>query len=155
MPIGKRAGAADDPRFQRADDLELDRYASLEAQCAAIADDIAYNTHDIDDGLRAGLLTLDMLEDVPLSGAILAEVRDRYPRLDAVRTGHEIMRRQITRMVEDVIVTRRRHAAGAGACRHRRHPQCRPHDRHVLAGHGRGREALKAFLSRISIAPRR
>ena len=47
-------------------DLELDRFASLEAQCAAIADDIAYNTHDIDDGLRAGLLTLDMLEDVSL-----------------------------------------------------------------------------------------
>jgi len=91
--------------FNELFDLELDRFASLEAQCAAIADDIAYNTHDIDDGLRAGLLTLDMLEDVPLSGAILAEVRSRYPRLDAVRTGHELMRRQITRMVEDVIVT--------------------------------------------------
>jgi dGTPase len=91
--------------FNELFDLELDRFASLEAQCAAIADDIAYNTHDIDDGLRAGLLTLDMLEDVPLSGMILAEVRGRYPRLDAVRTGHELMRRQITRMVEDVIVT--------------------------------------------------
>ena len=55
--------------------------------------------------MRAGLLTLDMLEQVPLSGTILAEVRGRYPRLDAVRTGHELMRRQITRMVEDVIVT--------------------------------------------------
>ena len=83
--------------FNELFDLELDRFASLEAQCAAIADDIAYNTHDIDDGLRAGLLTLDMLEEVPLSGAILAEVRSRYPRLDAVRTGHELMRRQITR----------------------------------------------------------
>ena len=60
-------------------DLELDRYAGLEAQCAAIADDIAYNTHDIDDGLRAGLLTLDMLEEVPLPAAILSEVRERYP----------------------------------------------------------------------------
>ena len=66
-------GAADDPRlFNELFDLELDRFAGLEAQCAAIADDIAYNTHDIDDGLRAGLLTLDMLEDVPLSGAILS-----------------------------------------------------------------------------------
>ena len=46
-----------------------------------------------------------MLEEVPLSGAILAEVRKRYPRLDPVRTGHELMRRQITAMVEDVIVT--------------------------------------------------
>ena len=86
-------------------DLELDRYAGLEAQCAAIADDIAYNTHDIDDGLRAGLLTLDMLAGVALPGSILTIVRERYPHLDGVRTGHELMRRQITLMVEDVIVT--------------------------------------------------
>lgn len=84
-------------------DLELDRFAGIEAQCAAIADDIAYNTHDIDDGLRAGLLTLEMLEEVALSGSILREVRKRYPALDPVRTGHELMRRQITLMVEDVI----------------------------------------------------
>jgi dGTPase len=86
-------------------DLELDRFASLEAQCAAIADDIAYNTHDIDDGLRSGLLTLDMLEEAALPGAILATVRMRYPGLDETRTGHELMRRQITAMVEDVIKT--------------------------------------------------
>jgi dGTPase len=85
-------------------DLELDRHASLEAQCAAIADDIAYNTHDIDDGLRAGLLTLDMLDEVALPGRLLAEVRALYPGLDPVRTGHELMRRQITRMVENVIL---------------------------------------------------
>jgi dGTPase len=84
-------------------DLELDRFASLEAQCAAIADDIAYDTHDIDDGLRAGYLNLEMLEEVPLTLQILAGVRDRYPALDSVRTGHELMRRQITIMVEDVI----------------------------------------------------
>ncbi|TYR31160.1 deoxyguanosinetriphosphate triphosphohydrolase [Mesorhizobium microcysteis] len=88
-------------------DLELDRYASVEAQAAAIADDIAYNTHDIDDGLRAGLLSLDMLEAVSLPGGILTAVRERYPALDAVRTGHELMRRQITAMVEDVIATSR------------------------------------------------
>jgi dGTPase len=86
-------------------DLELASYASLEAQVAAIADDIAYNTHDIDDGLRAGLLTLDMLETVALPAGILKTVRERYPRLDPVRTGHELMRRQITIMVEDVIST--------------------------------------------------
>ncbi|RWF29212.1 MAG: deoxyguanosinetriphosphate triphosphohydrolase [Mesorhizobium sp.] len=86
-------------------DLELDRFAGIEAQCAAIADDIAYNTHDIDDGLRSGFLTLDMLEDVTLPGSILASVRERYPALDAVRTGHELMRRQITMMVEDVIAS--------------------------------------------------
>lgn len=84
-------------------DLELASFASLEAQCAAIADDIAYDTHDIDDGLRSGLLTLEMLEELALPGAILKGVRERYPGLDPVRTGHELMRRQITRMVEDVI----------------------------------------------------
>lgn len=86
-------------------DLELDRFAGLEAQCAAIADDIAYNTHDIDDGLRAGLLTLEMLEQVALPAGILRGVRERYPALDPVRTGHELMRRQITIFVEDVIST--------------------------------------------------
>ncbi|MBN9255199.1 MULTISPECIES: deoxyguanosinetriphosphate triphosphohydrolase [unclassified Mesorhizobium] len=95
-------------------DLELDRFAGIEAQCAAIADDIAYNTHDIDDGLRAGLLTLDMLEDVSLPGNILRSVRERYPALDPVRTGHELMRRQITMMVEDVIVTTRANLARTG-----------------------------------------
>jgi dGTPase len=86
-------------------DLELDRFAGIEAQCAAIADDIAYNTHDIDDGLRAGLLTLDMLDEVGLPGSILTGVRAKYPQLDGVRTGHELMRRQITLMVEDVIAS--------------------------------------------------
>ena len=87
--------------------LELGRHAGIEAQCAAIADDIAYNTHDIDDGLRSGLLTLDMLKELALPHEILDEVEARYPALDAVRTGHELLRRQITRMVEDVIVTAR------------------------------------------------
>lgn len=91
--------------FNELFDLELDKFASLEAQCAAIADDIAYDAHDIDDGLRAGLLTLDMLEEVPLSSRILEGVRSRYPGLDVMRTGHELMRRQITLMVEDVIAT--------------------------------------------------
>ncbi|MHB2264697.1 deoxyguanosinetriphosphate triphosphohydrolase [Aliihoeflea sp. PC F10.4] len=88
-------------------DLELDRHAGLEAQAAAIADDIAYDTHDIDDGLRAGLISLDMLEDVPLCAEILRDVRSQYPNLDKVRTAHELMRRQITIMVENVISTAR------------------------------------------------
>jgi len=97
--------------FNELFDLELWRHASVEAQCAAIADDIAYDAHDIDDGLRAGLLTLDMLEDVPPTACILASVRARYPHLDATRTGHELVRRQITMMVEDVIVTARQRLA--------------------------------------------
>jgi dGTPase len=84
-------------------DLWLGSHSSLEAQVAAIADDIAYNTHDIDDGLRSGLITLDMLEELPLIAALLSEVRRRYPGLEEPRLIHEIMRRQITAMVEDVI----------------------------------------------------
>ena len=91
--------------YNELDDLELSQFAGVEAQCAAIADDIAYNAHDIDDGLRSGLLTLDMLHAVPITAALLARVRTLYPHLDDVRTGHEIVRRQITAMVEDVIVT--------------------------------------------------
>ena len=111
-PLTDREGrglAGEVPRtiadFNQIYDLELWRYAGIEAQCAAIADDIAYNAHDIDDGLRSGLLTLDMLEDVPFTAAILSQVRARYPGLDPVRAGHELMRRQITAMVEDVIAT--------------------------------------------------
>jgi dGTPase len=84
-------------------DLELESYASLEAQVAAIADDIAYNTHDIDDGLRSGYLNFEMLEEIPFLAGLMAEVRERYPHLEPSRFTHEIMRRQITRMVEDVI----------------------------------------------------
>ncbi|TCU17485.1 deoxyguanosinetriphosphate triphosphohydrolase [Rhizobium sullae] len=84
-------------------DLELATFASLEAQVAAIADDIAYNTHDIDDGLRSGYLTFEMLEEIPFLAGLMAEVRGLYPRLEKSRFTHEIMRRQVTRMVEDVI----------------------------------------------------
>ena len=93
--------------FNELFDLELSLHAGLEAQCAAIADDIAYDAHDIDDGLRSGLLDLDKLREVPLVAEILSEVRRLYPALDPVRTAHEIVRRQITRMVEDVIRTAR------------------------------------------------
>ena len=89
-------------------DLRLDSFASLEAQCAAIADDIAYNAHDIDDGLRAGLLTLKGLEDVRLTRDLIAIVRGKYPNLDDARVGYELVRRQITVMVEDVIREARR-----------------------------------------------
>ncbi|MCO5062817.1 MAG: deoxyguanosinetriphosphate triphosphohydrolase [Rhizobiaceae bacterium] len=86
-------------------DLELARHAGLEAQCAAIADDIAYDAHDIDDGLRSGLLSLDMLEQAEMPARLLSDVRGRYPALDPARTAHELVRRQITAMVEDVILT--------------------------------------------------
>ncbi|EJF88871.1 deoxyguanosinetriphosphate triphosphohydrolase [Bartonella tamiae] len=84
-------------------DLHLDTFASLEAQCAAIADDIAYNAHDIDDGLRAHLLTLHQLEDVPILSDILNEIHSDHPTLDDTKIGYELVRRLITLMVEDVI----------------------------------------------------
>ena len=86
-------------------DLMLWSYASLEAQAAAIADDIAYNSHDIDDGLRAMLISLDQLRDVPLVCDLLVDVETLYPGLSEERTAHEVVRRMITRMVEDVITT--------------------------------------------------
>ena len=90
-------------QFNEIWDLDLTSHASIEAQCAAVADDIAYNAHDLDDGLRAGLFHLEDLADVPIAGKALDEVRERYPRLEASRIRHEIVRRQITQMVEDVI----------------------------------------------------
>ncbi|OXT00229.1 deoxyguanosinetriphosphate triphosphohydrolase [Notoacmeibacter marinus] len=89
--------------------LELSQWCGIEGQAAAIADDVAYNTHDIDDGIRAGLFTLDELaEAVPFVAQTLAEVRGRWPDLKFSRLTHEFQRRQITAMVEDVIGGARR-----------------------------------------------
>lgn len=84
-------------------DLRLDSWPSAEAQAAAIADDIAYDAHDLDDGLRARLFNIQDIAEVPFLADILQEVDTRYPGLDEPRRIHEIVRRQITRMVEDVI----------------------------------------------------
>jgi dGTPase len=89
-------------------DLELWNYAGAEAQAAAIADDIAYDAHDIDDGLRADLFAIDDLRDVPLVGDVLREIDARYPRLEPARRAHELVRRVITRMIEDVIAESQR-----------------------------------------------
>src|SRR5262245_11057882 len=84
-----------------ADRLHLSQQAPAEAQVAAIADDIAYNSHDLDDGLRAGLLSLDDLGDVPLAGRFVRGV----PRegVETQRVIHEIIRRIITAMIDDVV----------------------------------------------------
>lgn len=84
--------------------LDLSSYASGEAQVAALADDVAYNAHDIDDGLRAGLFTVDDLKAVPFLRDLIGEVDQAWPGLDAVRRGAELSRRVITRLVEDLIV---------------------------------------------------
>ena len=97
-------------------DLELHSYASAEAQVAAISDDIAYNAHDIDDGLRAGLFDLIDLGDVPLAGEALAEVVRLYPDLEHDRAVHETVRRVMSAMITDVI-------RETGACAARLKPQ--------------------------------
>lgn len=95
-------------------DLQLATHASLEAQCAAIADDIAYNAHDIDDALRAGLIGLDDLVEVPLVGPLVREVLTRWPMIEHSRQAHEVQRRLITRMIEDVIATSATEIRAAG-----------------------------------------
>ncbi len=94
--------------YGAAQDLELDTHASAEAQVTSIADDIAYNNHDIDDGLRAGLFTIRDLADVPLVGPIFAEVEKDYPDLDESRRIHEAVRRLIGAMVDDLLAETRR-----------------------------------------------
>ncbi|MEW6257730.1 MAG: deoxyguanosinetriphosphate triphosphohydrolase [Pseudomonadota bacterium] len=86
-----------------AQDLELHQHAGPEAQVASISDDIAYDVHDLDDGLRAGFFTLEDIADLPLVGEAVAEVRARYPELPRERIGMEVMRRVITRFIEDVV----------------------------------------------------
>lgn len=110
-PLIGFAGAKPLPRamqyYAEQQDLELHTFASAEAQVAAIADDIAYNNHDIDDGLRAGFFTLRDLETLPLLSDIIKEVRAEHPMLSAQRQSHEIIRRLISRMVADVLTTTR------------------------------------------------
>lgn len=86
-----------------ANDLLLASQPSLEAQCAAIADDIAYDAHDIDDGLRSGLLDLADLRDLPLTGPLLSEIDREHPGLDRVRLIAELVRRLISLLVENVL----------------------------------------------------
>jgi dGTPase len=94
--------------------LELKRFASLEAQAAAIADDIAYDAHDLDDGLRAGLFDLHAIRAIPFVASLLDEIDGRHPGLPGARIVHEMTRRLITRLIEDVIVESRRRIETSG-----------------------------------------
>ncbi|MGE5567292.1 MAG: deoxyguanosinetriphosphate triphosphohydrolase [Parcubacteria group bacterium] len=100
--------------YDKAYPLGLNTWASAEAQVAALSDDIAYNNHDVDDGVQAGLFGLDELKDVPLIGPILWEVRKEWPDLDDRLTRLEAVRRMIGAMVDDVMAETRRRAAASG-----------------------------------------
>ena len=113
--------------YSRRHDLKLADYASAEAQVAAIADDIAYDAHDIDDGLRADLFTLDAIADVPIIGDIAKTIKRQYPALEAGRRVHETVRLLITRMIDDVVAetdlrTRKLAARSADEVRAAREP---------------------------------
>ena len=84
-------------------DLELGTHASAEAQVAALADDIAYNNHDLHDGLRAELFSTDELAELPLLDECFARVDELYPGLNYYRRRHEALRRFFGLLVEDVI----------------------------------------------------
>jgi dGTPase len=98
--------------YSRTQDLQLWSFPSVEAQVAAVADDIAYDAHDIDDGLRAELFSLDDIGAVALPGKIISAIRAAYPDLDDSHVVHEFIRRLIGLLIEDVVAeTRRRLAA--------------------------------------------
>ncbi|MDU8946098.1 deoxyguanosinetriphosphate triphosphohydrolase [Ovoidimarina sediminis] len=101
--------------YQARHDLELDTYASAEAQVAAIADDVAYNHHDLHDGLRAELFSTDELAGLPILRDCFAEVDRVYPGLNYYRRRHEALRRFFGILVEDVIAVAKTNLAEIGA----------------------------------------
>jgi len=113
-PVANRAGAPSGPysgkilpfaiaEYAQRQDLWLWSFAGAEAQVAAIADDIAYDAHDIDDGFRAGLLSLESLSDIELLATLIERIDREYPAIDAERRAFELIRRLIAIMIEDVI----------------------------------------------------
>lgn len=117
--LAKHNGPVTDPGWALAEidarfALDLDSHASLEAQIAAVADDIAYDNHDIDDGLRAGLLDFDQLMAQPFVAANFAGVEERFPGAPRERLLRELVRDQIGVMVNDVIAATTANVADAG-----------------------------------------
>ena len=100
--------------YMRLQDLQLWSFAGAEAQLAAVADDIAYDAHDIDDGLRAELFQLDDIAAVPLPGKIIGEIRAAFPGLDNGRLVHELVRQLIGLLIDDVVAETGRRIAALG-----------------------------------------
>lgn len=106
-PLGLKELPATLAEIQKHTDLRLDTYASVEAQCAALADDIAYNNHDVEDGLRAGMFTLQELEQVSLIREVIQSVRKQYPDIGDHYLIQESIREMIGWMVTDVLTESR------------------------------------------------
>ena len=116
--------------FPHIESLMLSSFASAEAQVAAISDDIAYNAHDMDDGLRAGVFDVIDLADIPIAGPALSEVLTTYPKIERGRMIHETVRRVISVMVADVVKETGKRLANAGAA----HPDDVRNASHPLIG---------------------
>ena len=105
--LGKGEGIDDLPfalkEHAAVQDLQLESWPSLEAQVAALSDDIAYNNHDIDDSIRAGLITLDDLRQLPLTGDILADIDKTHGKIDEKLLRHELVREMISIMIADLV----------------------------------------------------
>ena len=117
--LAKHNGPIASPNWAMAEvnaafDLELDSWPGLEAQVAAIADDIAYDNHDIDDGLRAGIIALDELVELPPIARLWRAINDRYPGAPLDRRQRALVSDQIGTMVGDVLDETRRRVAEAG-----------------------------------------
>jgi dGTPase len=113
-PRSKRGLAQAIREFNAVFDLKLSRCASAEAQAAALSDGIAYNAHDLDDGLRAGFIDLEQTAEVDFLRAMRQEIYALYPRIEPFRAIHELVRRTITFFIEDAIAESRRRIEGSG-----------------------------------------
>jgi dGTPase len=105
-PVGRHHGKSIPyviAEYVKQHDLELWTFASAEAQAAAIADDIAYDAHDLDDAVRAYLVEIDELATLPVAGEIYARVKEKYPAAEGARLINEITRRLIATMINDVV----------------------------------------------------
>ncbi|MEP3227019.1 MAG: deoxyguanosinetriphosphate triphosphohydrolase [Parasphingorhabdus sp.] len=111
-PVSKPTWALDEANSLM--DLDLNSWPSLEAQIAAVADDIAYDNHDIDDGIRAGLLSIDQLVTLPFIAERWEDICDRFPDIEPDRLVFELIRDQIGLMVNDVIETTQKRLSESG-----------------------------------------